>query len=80
LTEPKPESSTCRLSLLADVSETTLADLFGEDTTVLAVAVRRVVDSVEQSAQTISGWSSYVDSPTGDASSPGSNAGEEVPR
>ena len=61
--EPRPESSTSKPSLLADVSATTLADLFGSDDTVLANALRRVVDSAAQSAQTISGWSSYVDVP-----------------
>jgi FXSXX-COOH protein len=52
-----------RASLLADVSMTSLADLFNSDDSVLAVALRRVVGSVEESAQAISGWSSFVDSP-----------------
>jgi FXSXX-COOH protein len=55
-----------RPSLLADVSMTELAELFDSDDSVLAVALRRVVDSAEQSAQTISGWSSYVDVPDPD--------------
>lgn len=53
-----------RLSPLADVSMAALADLFGSEDTVLAEALRRVVNSAESSAQTISGWSSYVDDDT----------------
>jgi hypothetical protein len=50
-----------RESGLADVSMVTLAELFASQDSVLAVALRRAVSGVEQSAQAISGWSSYVD-------------------
>jgi FXSXX-COOH protein len=57
-----PGEGATRASALADVSLTSLAELFVSDDSVLAVALRRVVGSVEESVQAISGWSSFVDS------------------
>ena len=64
-----------RESHLADVAVVSLAELFASREDVLAVAVRRVVSEAEQSAQAISGWSSYVDG-TGPASMPPAEAHE----
>lgn len=51
-----------RLSELPDVSNVDLGRLFGDDeSSVLAEAVRRTVAQTGESAQAISGWSSYVD-------------------
>jgi len=50
-----------RESSLADVAMMSLRELFASDDSVLAVAIRRVVDDLERSEQAISGWSSYVD-------------------
>lgn len=55
-----------RETKLADIAAMSLTELFASDDSVLAAAVRRVVNDVARSTQTISGWSSYVDDPEGD--------------
>jgi FXSXX-COOH protein len=57
----EPRDPPVQESILADVSMTSLADLFASEDTTLAVALRRVVGDVDRSAETISGWSSYID-------------------
>jgi FXSXX-COOH protein len=45
---------------LVDISGISLADIPATNGTVLAHALRRVLDDVERSGESISGWSSYV--------------------
>jgi FXSXX-COOH protein len=58
------DAQTPRDSILPDVAQMPLRELFASEDTALAAAVRRVAEEIEQSVQAIAGWSSYIDGPS----------------
>lgn len=55
------EGPSFRESDLVNLSTIPLAELLSVDHSVLAAAMRRVLDEAERSSEAISGWSSYID-------------------